>query len=106
MPRRIRIIRISRKQNKSGYIYAIRGDDGYTKIGLSVDPKERLESLRREYGDRSLQIYAAFKVENMLKTERELHGLYSQKSVGGEWFDLSQGELDGFCAMLSEGGAK
>jgi len=100
-----RMIFISRKQTKPGFVYVIKSRDGLSKIGITIDPRERLESLNRQYSGDSLEIERLYRVSNMRKYEKALHEYFSEKRIYGEWFDLSNSDLSDFDNIVSRIGA-
>ena len=96
-----RLFFISSKQSKPGFLYVAKSESGLRKIGISCNPDERVENLRRECLDHSIEIETRYFVSNMLFIEKTAHKLLAQKRVYGEWFDLSDMdlcELDRFIA--------
>lgn len=75
-----------------GYIYLIEGLPGHYKIGLTVDPKERIGTLgvQLPYPIRVIHLIPA---ENMEAAENHLHDLFRGKRVRGEWFELDEQEV-------------
>lgn len=63
--------------------------NNYIKIGQSKNPKLREKTLQGE--EPNLQLLAIW--EAPVKVEKELHRLYKDKNIRGEWFDLSFDDL-------------
>lgn len=95
-----RLFRISKKQTKPGYIYVISRSDGLRKIGLTIDPNERLESLKRDNREYSLAIEFLYSVPDMHKCEKALHNYFTDKRIYGEWFNLSYSDLSELDAIV------
>ena len=72
-----------------GYVYLIGSskENGKHKIGLSINPIERLKYIRIEAPD--AEIWHLIRCDDMLKAERILHQEYFSYRVQGEWFDLN-----------------
>jgi hypothetical protein len=70
------------------YVYLFRHSNGLTKIGFSKDPKNREKTLQAE--DPRLNMLAFREGDSGL--ERRLHLIFASKRVRGEWFKLT--ELD------------
>lgn len=69
------------------YIYAIKSDDGYYKIGRSSNPKRRLKSL--SVGNpNELTLVASSPVVEAQRREKDIHEQFGEWRVRGEWFDL------------------
>ena len=82
-------------EKNSGYCY-IMSDENYPntyKIGKSKNPVKREETLL--HSAPSIRLYKVVKTDNMHKLEKDLHKLFSDKRIRGEWFKLSDMELDG-----------
>ena len=86
-----------RTQNKKkeipGYVYLLRSNTGYYKIGRTKDPDNRLKvfgvKLPFEVG-----FAALIQSSDMVQMEKDLHELYEAKRVNGEWFDLSPEDVE------------
>lgn len=77
----------------AGYIYLLRSDNGYYKIGKTVDIDKRVKEITREYPVFIQRIHY-FKTGQMTKVESFLHKLFSEFKLQGEWFRLQKGHLD------------
>jgi predicted GIY-YIG superfamily endonuclease len=78
---------------KSNYVYLIRADNGLTKIGISYDVERRLYTLDTASPVR-LSLLFFFEPSNAVKTEKYLHIKFDKKRVKGEWFNLSDSDID------------
>lgn len=101
---------VSRRRNKTNakngesYLYLVRdGITGFTKIGISLDPETRLKELIKYEKDpllkeRSLQLI--FKTPNLIskKIETETHKKFLHKRISGEWFNLSNEDINVICS--------
>ncbi|MGD8567356.1 MAG: GIY-YIG nuclease family protein [Gammaproteobacteria bacterium] len=74
-------------------------DTGYIKIGSSVNPLRRLAEMRNQskpaktVGNRDYYLlYVTCIVKRSV--ESELHKKFSSKRIKGEWFDLSDGDIE------------
>lgn len=69
--------------------YLMKDDNtGYTKIGKSLNPKKREYTLQSEKPTISL-----FMTCDKL-VERELHNLFAIKHIRGEWYNLSEKDIE------------
>ncbi len=98
-----RLFSTSTTFRKPGYLYVLLNKDGFRKIGISIDPKERVESIRRECSDPSIEIELLYEVENMRDNEKRLHEQFSECRVFGEWFNLSDKDLDDLDGIVMGG---
>ena len=79
---------------KAGYIYIIHCVGfPYYKIGRSVNPKARIASLQIGIPF-ELQIEYAIAVKDMADVEYRVSRLYNSKCVRGEWYLLTDIELE------------
>lgn len=79
--------------NPKGVIYLIRGD-GFTKIGLTIRPFERLHTIGTKLPFKAKAIRHYILDKSSLKAiEGKLHNFFSHKRVNGEWFNLSDDDV-------------
>lgn len=87
------LTRIHPKKNplkKQTYIYVmIDKNTGYYKIGRSVNPKHRERTLQSE----KPTIEMLFNYKAIISHEKELHNMFKDKRIRGEWFDLSGSDI-------------
>ncbi len=72
-------------------VYLMQGKEGY-KIGISGDPPARLKHIK-SYAP-SIQLIHTFEADDPLVGETLLHKEFQTKHIGGEWFDLSDSEVE------------
>jgi len=76
-----------------GYVYLIEeAPDGYTKIGVSVDPQGRLATLQTA-SSRPLVLRYTVKLDDPNALEHQLHHDFARHRLKGEWFDVSAYEV-------------
>jgi hypothetical protein len=78
------------------YIYLIKDrDTGYTKIGRSINPKQRLKALIKQdtLMPKPNDFYLIDRWKDSEQTELLLHKEFAAKRRRGEWFDLSDQDL-------------
>lgn len=77
-------------QNNFTKVYVmIDKNTGFYKIGRSIDPIKRERTLQSE----KPTIEMLFNHDARVKDEKELHNMFSDKRVRGEWFDLNGSDL-------------
>ena len=81
----------SKVRESEGYVYLVK-DSKYYKIGLTTNPKQRLQDIRST--NITAEIVFLFETENMYLLEKELHGFFKEKRVVGEWFELTEEEQE------------
>lgn len=85
---------------RAGYVYLLQSSTGHYKIGRTRNPEDRL---------RTFGVMLPFEVEyvcviqtpDMFKLESDLHNLFSQKRVSGEWFSLDNTDVDHIKGLAS-----
>lgn len=63
---------------------------GYYKIGRSKNPKFRERTLQSE----KPTIELLFHYDTRVRVEKELHDMFAEKRIRGEWFDLNGSDLN------------
>lgn len=84
------------------YIYIAESGCGYCKVGKSIDPVKRMQTVKSETG-LTVTRFEYFKCEgDSLSSESHCHKLLSDNSVFGEWFNI---DFDKACelAVISSG---
>ena len=77
------------------------------KIGLSIDPISREQSLTKTKSPIRYRIVAAYKVDDMRKIEKMLHSILDSRRVFGEWFRDDDDTLEGdFINFMNAYGAE
>lgn len=88
--------------NKSGWIYLIKenGDDALYKIGVTRAkmPESRLKKLQTGNGNK-LILVEKFLSSKPFKLETMLHNKFQFNREEGEWFLLSQEDVDNFISI-------
>ena len=74
--------------NRTIMTYLMKDSSGLYKIGCSLDPHGRLESMKT--GNATIELVCVIK-ENI---EKQLHIKYAAKRVKGEWFKLSKKDVE------------
>jgi len=77
--------------NKTAFVYLMKNTrNGYVKIGFSKNPQFREKTLQSEEPEIELLI----SIEATIDLEKELHARFSAYRVRGEWFRLSEHEIE------------
>ena len=81
-------------KDPAGYVYLIKEVDfsGQYKIGRTIDPKSRLKQVDLKTPGETMVI-ALLKTEDAKVLERRLHQKYASKRKRGEWFDLTDKQV-------------
>lgn len=89
-----------KKTFDSGYIYLIYAENGLTKIGKSINVKQRFHMLSCA-SPCALTLLFAIRLDNYSETELALHQQFNKVRIRGEWFNLTRAEIDSVIAKLS-----
>lgn len=88
------------RQRYEGFLYLLRAvmPNTYYKIGLSKNPKTRIGTLgvQLPFPIEALHIIPT---NDMKQAESQLHERYESKRVNGEWFELSDEDVQEICAI-------
>ena len=74
------------------FVYVISNGKLY-KIGIATNVRSRLSGLQTG-STTDLSVVRQFEVGNAIALEAELHALMREKRVRGEWFDLTDNDLN------------
>jgi pantoate kinase len=81
----------------SDWIYLFRNPiNGLYKIGIAIDPIDRLRAIKNSSGNQKIEILAALQINEILSTpqiERFIHAFFNDQRRVGEWFDLKADDL-------------
>ena len=81
------------KTKKPGYVYLIRAENGYYKIGRAKNYQERIERLEVKLPF-SIEPLHILQCVDMVEAERALHIRFQDKRVNGEWFALTPEDVE------------
>ena len=78
------------------YVYLMQDStNGYHKIGISNKPKYREKTLQSEKPSIQLIASKKFPIRKIAESfEKSLHTSYSEKRIRGEWFNLSERDVE------------
>ena len=68
-------------------------DKNKYKIGLTSNLKQRISSLSNQ-NPFEIKLITAIENNDIYKLESELHKKFADKNIKGEWFELSQKDVD------------
>lgn len=72
-------------------VYVIEHEHGYIKIGVSNNPKERVDQLQTA-SPYELRVLGEIHTNEPFTVESHLHEKYSHRKKRGEWYQLTTGE--------------
>lgn len=84
---------------KTGFVYLLRSENGYYKIGRTKNIQSRLTAIQRKYPI-DIKLIHFWECDDYIETEDALHRLYQDHRKGlTEWFSLPPEAVDEICAM-------
>ena len=82
---------MTRRKDNSGFIYLVHCE-GFYKIGIATNLRKRVSNIQTS-NPFKVTLVAYTKTENVFADELELHELFKDKRVRGEWFKLNDDDL-------------
>ena len=73
---------------EQGHLYIIKSEEGPVKIGISIDPHNRIVKLSATSGRGIVRKFVSPIVPHSANIERALHDTFSASRTYGEWFDV------------------
>lgn len=99
---RITTSKVRQQINKSGWIYIIGDNNGLFKIGMTKrKPDERINEFSPKLPFETQLIYSE-KTNDACLLEEKLHEKFSEKRVRGEWFKLTERELEDAISFVTQ----
>lgn len=96
-----------RKQEDFGFIYLLKSENGKYKIGRTTQPVSRIKQIQSNTPFK-IQLVHLFEVRKARKIEKEIHAIFKEFLIAGEWFELPPSAVREFIRLgniFSEGGA-
>ena len=72
----------------------MKSENGLHKIGISIDPESRLQTLST--GPVAIELLWSKKIRDAAHVERIWHEVFQDCRVRGEWFDLDENQVTRF----------
>ena len=88
------------KEKPKGHIYIMECDGKY-KIGVSKDIERRRKQLDNKPFPTTI-VYKSSLINNVYDVEKEIHSVYEEKRIGGEWFELDSGDMNAIKRYIEE----
>lgn len=85
--------RLQKPKSGPGWIYVLDNCLGHYKIGRTNELHTRMKQLHIQLPFRVI-LYYAYQVDNAIQAEQELHDFYHERRLNGEWFALTEDDLD------------
>lgn len=81
------------RSSREGYVYLLQSPTTAFKIGYTKNPADRM----RTFGIQlpfEVEYLCLIKTDDMISLESDLHNLYSEKRINGEWFALDPEDVE------------
>jgi hypothetical protein len=78
---------------KNGFVYLLKGENGLYKIGRSKTPEIRISTITKAIAPFDIQTINTAFYPDCYKAESDLHKLFANKRVRGEWFELGDDDV-------------
>lgn len=85
--------RLQNADRYAGFVYLVRSEGGYYKIGRTKNPANRIKTFKVKLPF-EIEYVAIIQTNDMYALEKELHKKYKPKKVNGEWFSLNDDDLN------------
>ncbi len=89
------------KKQKVGYVYLVAADNGLHKIGRSINVDKRVTEFGIKLPMKTWLVHS-FKSNKYDHAEAYLHQVFAEKRSHGEWFNLTQEDVDYICSIKDE----
>lgn len=90
-----------KKKVTSGYVYLMQAENGYYKIGRSLDVSRRNKEHMRDY-PLVIKVLHSFFCRNYVRAESQLLKMFDDKKLQGEWFALEKSDVDYIMGITDE----
>lgn len=92
-----------RSEVKSGHVYIVglSQHPEYHKLGVALDLRSRIGSIRVHNPFGAYYVHTAF-AKNYLQLESELHTMFEAKKISGEWFLMFHNDVEEAIQYLEE----
>ena len=81
------------KKPKKGFVYFIKAENGLIKIGQTKDLSNRYKQIQHSALLKT-ELLFAIESDDGIKLEEKLHHFFENKMKKGEWFALSDGDIE------------
>jgi len=86
--------------SKSSYVYIV-SVEGFYKIGMTKRLADRMEAFNTS-NPYEVKVVTAIPVSNASSIEKKLHLLYAEHNVKGEWFNLTESQVEDIIKYLND----
>ena len=83
----------NKKKQKEGYVYLVAADNGFHKIGKTINVTNRVNEFGVKLPMKTWLVHS-FKSNQYDTAEKILHDTFSEKRSHGEWFALTAEDIE------------
>lgn len=88
-------------KNNPGYVYLIKNNSGSYKIGITINLERRIKTFQTA-NDNKLVLIDFTVVKDRILVEKTLHSKLKYKRLSGEWFQLTDIEVETIRTIFKE----
>lgn len=81
-----------------GFVYVLRAENGTHKIGMARDVAVRVQDIA-SFVPFQVEVVLTFATGHMRRLERSLHQCFADRRLRGEWFALTESDLDALASI-------
>ena len=89
----------AKKETDHGYVYIIRAENNVYKIGKAKRLDERVNTFGVKLPIKT-ELYCSCEMDDYSKFEKDMHIRFAEKRVHGEWFNLTERDLEEIKALM------
>lgn len=83
----------------SGYVYVVKNESNKFKIGYTRSSIEKRIASLQTASNELIELFFYFIKEEPDVFEKELHSIFSEKRIRGEWFELDDNDIKKIAIM-------
>ena len=92
------------KRRDYGFVYLLKADNGFYKIGRTKSLDDRIKQLEIA-SPHELELILVIETDNCRNIEESLHLRFDDKRSRGEWFELSEADVEYIKGLGAQNGA-
>ena len=93
--------KIIKPRKIKGFVYLLQADNGFIKIGRTINVKNRMRMLSVQLPYKT-KILGVIETDDCVGLEEKLHLEYKDKRVNGEWFRLTKDEIAELMGLVTK----
>jgi len=84
-----------------GHVYVIKKENGFVKIGVSVNPKIRISGIETTSGEKFSVSWISEQCDNFFEIEQSAHKEFGEYRGVGEWFNIDFNKAVDYCKQYA-----